>query len=477
MLSFFRGMTEMQRNDPNAVVRSILPPEAQIEYDLQAAAKQAKVKELGERIGKIESEFKTRLDAEKKADELRAAIAGAALPAADPAAPQPELADLMKQRGLDLLGPEEMAYYNQLKGEFAAANARVIPGGDWALAIEEVGPAPPETHILLRGNPHVPGDPAEPCFPSIIAPEAPKIPPADPGAKTAGRRRYLADWIASADNRLTARVMVNRIWQGHFGRGIVRSSNNFGLGGDPPTHPELLDWLASEFIRRGWSVKAMHRLIMTSRAYQMSSRAGAKELAADPNNDFFWRFDMRRLQAEEIRDAILAVTGDINLKVGGESVFPKMPEAVLATSSTPKLVWGNSPEEERNRRSVYIHLKRSLLTPLLAEFDLADTDSSCPVRFVTTQPTQALGLLNGEFITEEAARFAGRIRRESGDDIEGGVRRAISLVTCRDAQPAEIGEAMKFIRELEEKDGLPAEKALERFCLLALNLNEFIYLD
>src|SRR5262249_9048782 len=153
------------------------------------------------------------------------------------------------------------------------------------------------------------------------------------GARTSGRRRVLADWIASPENPLTARVMANRVWQYHFGRGIVRSASNFGLHGDRPTHPELLDWLAAEFVPRGWRLKALHRLILTSNAYRMSSHGDAAKLAADPANDLFWRFDMRRLAAEEIRDSILAVSGSLNLKMFGPGVYVDIPAEVLAGQS------------------------------------------------------------------------------------------------------------------------------------------------
>src|SRR5262249_15882303 len=149
-----------------------------------------------------------------------------------------------------------------------------------------------------------------------------------PGAQSSGRRLALANWIASKDNQLTARVMVNRIWQYHFGRGIVRSPNDFGFQGTRPTHPELLDWLAAEYVEQGWRMKSLHRLIVTSKAYQMSSRGNPKALAADPANDLFWRFDMRRLSAEEIRDSILMATGSLNLKMYGPGIFPEIPKEV-----------------------------------------------------------------------------------------------------------------------------------------------------
>ncbi len=462
-LSFFSGMKGMSK-DAAEFTASVMPPEEQFEYDLKASMKTKKLRELGGKIARIEKAYK---ESTKDAASLAAPVA--------PPAPGALEAEI-KEKGESVLGRETFEQYNQLKRDLEEIKKIEIPG-EFAACATEAGPQPPETHILIRGNPHVEGDVVPTIFPSIITDEAPQIPEPASDAKSSGRRLALAKWIADSRNRLTSRVMVNRIWQGHFGRGIVRSSNNFGLGGDAPTHPELLDWLAGEFIRRGWSLKAMHRLIMNSETYRMSSRGDAAHLASDPANDYFWRFDMRRLSAEEVRDSILAASGDLNLAVGGKSVFPKMPEAVLATSSTPKTVWGQSPADQQGRRSVYVHLKRSLLTPLLADFDLADTDSSCPVRFTTTLPTQALNMVNSEFIAEQAAHLAQRLQREVAGEEREKIKRALALVTSRTPGETEIERALDFIRESEEKDKLSAEKSLERFCLLALNLNEFVYLD
>ncbi len=299
-------------------------------------------------------------------------------------------------------------------------------------------------------------------------------PPA--GGKSTGRRRALAEWIASADNPLTPRVMANRIWQGHFGRGIVRSSSNFGTQGDKPTHPELLDWLAAEFLAKGWHLKPLHRLILMSNAYKMSSRAEPKALAADPVNDLFWRFDMRRLSAEEIRDSILAVGGNLNFKMYGPGVYPEIPAEVLAGQSMPGHGWGKSPPEEAARRSVYVHVKRSLVMPILESFDQAETDRSTPVRFATTQPTQALGMLNGTFLREQSKLLAARVRREARDDRTKQVERALRLVTGRRPADTELRRGLDLISGLES-GGMKPDDAFGSFCLVALNLNEFLYLD
>ena len=220
----------------------------------------------------------------------------------------------------------------------------------------------------------------------------------------------------------------------------------------------------------------MHRLTMTSRAYRMSSRPPAGALEADPGNDLFSRFNMRRLTAEEIRDSVLAASGRLNLELGGPSVYPPMPEEVLATASRPDAAWGEATREQASRRSVYIHVKRSLLHPLLESLDMADTDSTCPVRFTTTQPTQALIMLNGEFMSEQAAALAERVAG-AGRPLEGRVSEALETVLARRARPVEVARGVGLIEELQREEGFDSSAAFASYSLLLLNLNEFAYLD
>jgi hypothetical protein len=221
----------------------------------------------------------------------------------------------------------------------------------------------------------------------------------------------------------------------------------------------------------------MHRLIMTSNAYQMSSRGRAEALKLDPANDLFWRFDMRRLTAEEIRDSILAYSGTLNLKMSGPSVFVDIPKEVKAGQSQPGNGWGQSTAAEQARRSVYIKVKRSLITPLLESFDLAETDRSAPVRFNTVQPTQALGMMNGEFLNQQAALLAARLRREVGDDVRQQVRLGLYLVTARPPTEAEIKRGVGLIEAIRMENPAAPERALNYYCLMALNLNEMVYVD
>jgi len=334
------------------------------------------------------------------------------------------------------------------------------------------------TYLLARGNPHAETDEVVPGFPSILSPPEAVVPTPAKDAKSSGRRRVLAEWIASPANPLTARVMMNRIWQFHFGRGIVRSSSDFGFQGTRPTHPELLDWLAARFVESGWSMKAMHRLVMSSSAYQMSSRPNEESYAVDPSNDLFWRFDMRRLSAEEIRDSILWANGSLNSdKMFGPSIYTEIPDAVKAGQSRPGSGWGKSSPEDEVRRSIYIHVKRSLLDPLIESFDFADTDQTCPVRFVTTQPTQALGMLNSDFALKQADVFADMLKKKAGGSAADRVKFALRRVTQREPSDAEIKRGLDLMDGLKKENQLNDHQALKYFCLVALNLNEFMYLD
>ena len=347
-----------------------------------------------------------------------------------------------------------------------------------ALCVKEDVKGLQPTHVLLRGNPASPGDEVQPGFPSVLSPPAPEIADLAVEATTTGRRTALAKWMTSPSNPLTARVMVNRLWQFHFGRGIVRTSSDFGFQGSKPTHPELLDWLAARFVEDGWSMKSMHRLIMKSAAYQMSSRGREDALAKDATNDHLWRFDMRRLSAEEIRDSILWANGTLSAdRMFGPSIYTKIPDEVKAGQSQPGAGWGVSSPEDAARRSIYIHVKRSLLDPMLESFDMADTDQTCPVRFVTTQPTQALGLLNSEFMQEQASMFAEMAAEQHPESLEAQVRMALRRVTQREPSQEEVNRGLDLISSLEKENDLSPEKARKYFFLVALNLNEFLYLD
>jgi mono/diheme cytochrome c family protein len=385
------------------------------------------------------------------------------------------VAGLIQQQGEKVLGKERAGQYSQYRARLEELKKQK-PASPMALAVSEYSTTPPDTFVLNRGSHLSPGDKVVPEFVKILGGGVPEIKPID-SANSSGRRTALANWIASPENPLTARVMANRIWQHHFGRGIVRSPNNFGLLGDPPTHRELLDYLASEFVQLDWRMKPLHKLIVMSNTYRMSSQATPKELAADPANDLFWRFNMRRLSAEEVRDSLLAVNGTLNPKMYGPGVYPTMSKEVLAGQSVPGQGWGKSSPEEQARRTIYVHVKRSLVTPLLSAFDFPDTDTTCEARFHTTQPGQALALLNGDFLNNEATALAERVKKEAGDDVKAQVATAIKLVLARDAEEKEVARGLALIERLQKEHGQTAEQALKHYCLFVYNLNEFIYLD
>lgn len=462
-LSFFSGFRRYGVRNADTVADASIGPIAvnmeQEERAAQAKRNKAEMDNLNRTIHHVERKLQGLLTPPEKEDFVAQEV-------------RPDLAKKYIGKGLS----------KQLAADYIAALVRRKELNDnrpeaigETLVIKEVGPTPRDTFVLVRGNANVEGDKVGPGFPSILSPPEPKI-SAAPSGKTSGRRLALANWIASDQNPLAARVMVNRIWQHHFGRGIVRSANNFGSIGDRPTHPQLLDSLATQFIAGGWKLKSMHKMIMLSSTYRMSSKGADKGLAEDPANNLFWRFNMRRLSAEELRDSMLAANGSLNLKMGGPSFYPIIPKEVLATQSRPGAGWGNSSEEERARRAIYIFVKRSLVDPLLADFDFADVDLTCPVRFVTTQPTQALGLLNSEFAHRQAAVFATFLRKEVGEKSADQVTLGLTRIYQRPPTPQEVQRGVELIDSLKN-DGIADDIALKYFCLVTFNFNEFLYLD
>ncbi len=455
LVSFFHNVNPYKNGGTTDEVPLRESPDDAVSPEQAAKDREDKRQDLEEKMSELEEHFRLLSKASKaSADDIK---------------------KLIKRDGARVLGEEAFTRYELFRTALAALN-RDIAKVDKALAVTEAGVKPPDTFMLGRGNPANKGEQVEPAFPQVLNPPPPLITPRV-SAKSCGRRSALADWIASGENPLAARVMANRVWQGHFGRGIVRSSSNFGVQGDAPTHPELLDWLASELVEHGWSLKALHRVILMSNAYRMSSRPAAMALKTDPQNDLLSHFDMRRLAAEEVRDSVLAVSGTLNPKMYGPGIYVEIPKEVLAGQSRPGNGWGKSLAEDQARRSIYIFVKRSLITPILASFDVAETDHSVPVRFASTQPTQALGMLNSTFINRQAAKLADRVQEEAADDVPQQVRRTLTLVTSRPPSEAEVQRGVKLIGALREQAGVTSAVALTSFCLLALNLNEFLYLD
>ncbi len=383
---------------------------------------------------------------------------------------------LVEKRAGDVITEDQASEYKSLFAEMKRLRDSKPKALESALCVKETGSEPKATHVLVRGNAHVEAGEVQPGFPSVLSPPDPQVSKPDDG-KSTGRRMALARWIADPSNALTARVMVNRIWQHHFGRGIVRSTSDFGFQGTAPTHPELLDWLAAKFVERDWSIKSMHRLMMTSTAYRMDSAHQQAAYDVDPLNNYFWRFNSRRLTAEEVRDSILAVNGSLNKdKMYGPSIYPIISQEVLQGQSRPGADWGRSSPEDLNRRSIYIHTKRSLPVPLLASFDVADPDTPCPVRFNTVQPTQALAMINSDFLKQQSAVFAQYVAEQHAD-VAAQVRMALSCVMQRPPSETEVQRGVDFIEVVKTSDDVSDEEALRQFCLIALNLNEFLFLD
>jgi hypothetical protein len=340
---------------------------------------------------------------------------------------------------------------------------------------EPSGP-PPSTHLLVRGKASRPGPEVQPGFPTVLVKEQPQFP--EPRA-TSLRRLTLAQWIASPENPLTARVIVNRVWHYHFGQGLVRTPNDFGTMGQPPTHPELLDWLASWFIENGWSMKKLHRLIIASNTYRMSKQTDADRMRDDPDNTRYWRFPYRRLEAEAIRDSVLAVSGELNPKMYGPSMHPPIPREALAGNSDLEKIWKASEPREASRRTIYAFVKRALVVPMLEIFDFCDTTRSSEKRLTTTVAPQALNLFNSDFIQEQARHFAERLVREAGDNAGRQIEHAYRLALARPPSDGERRALRAFLQaEAARTAGPDARRtALVQLCRVIFNLNEFVYPD
>jgi hypothetical protein len=370
---------------------------------------------------------------------------------------------------------------------FADLKPKDLPTGT---GVCDAGREAPPHYLLKRGVFNAPAVEVKPGFLGVIDPADPAIAPPE-GINSTGRRTVLANWLASAGNPLTARVMVNRIWHYHFGRGIVATPSDFGMKGEPPTHPELLDWLAARFVRDGWSMKKLHRLIMTSATYRESTTPNDAFARIDPDDKLLWRFPRKRLEGEVIRDSALAVAGELNPKRGGPSGFPEIPSGMEVRGG-----WSVSKDEaERDRRSVYIFVRRNTRYPMLEAFDMPDPYETCPRRYMTTTPAQALMLLNNGLVLDWARHFAGRVLREAGPDREAMIRAACRLAYGREPASDETETISRFFDQESaivadrltrgEKPALPVPSndklkpadaaALVDLCHVLMNSNEFVY--
>jgi hypothetical protein len=359
---------------------------------------------------------------------------------------------------------EDKERLKALEQQLAAFDALRPTPPPAAFTVTDVGPIAPPTRIL--------GDRTRreilPGFLTLLDPAPAQVTRSPAAANSTGRRSTLARWLTRPDNPLTPRVLVNRLWQYHFGRGLVATASDFGRLGERPSHPELLDWLAGEFVARGWSVKAMHRLILTSAAYRQAALRPASAVARlkDPENRLLWRMNPRRLEIEPIRDAMLSASGELNLTMGGPGVAAGEP-----------------------RRTIYTRVMRNTRDPLLDAFDAPDGSNTTPTRNVTITPTQSLILINGAWTLERARALAGRLERLEPDDPLARVALAYHLVLGRSPTRDELAEARAFlarpgptIAEAGSDAVAVAEAGSDApawvdFCHALLNSSEFLYVD
>ncbi|MEN9576064.1 MAG: hypothetical protein RL514_3919 [Verrucomicrobiota bacterium] len=392
----------------------------------------------------------------------------------DPAAPRPAP---FSAKGLSA---DEAKQANALNAEKTRLEAKIKTTENAQKVFAGTFRKPDDIRLLHRGDPEQPKDPVAPAVLSALGDL--KLPPA---AAEQDRRRALADWIASPQNPLTARVMVNRIWQGHFGTGLVETASDFGRSGLKPSHPELLDWLATEFIRSGWSVKAMHRLVVLSAAYRQGSgqhsvfsvqsrgrssaplnngalnteHSKAQQLDADAR--LLWRFPARRLEAETIRDTMLAVSGQLDLKMYGRG-YNLFAQRGGLSGFTPVETFSG----EGLRRMIYAHKVRREREAVFGAFDCPDAGQSTARRRESTTPIQALNLFNSRFTLDQAAAFAARVQKEAGGDLAQQITRAWQLALSRIPTPVEIADAESAVRE----------HGLATLCRALFNSNEFLFL-
>ena len=403
--------------------------------------------------------------------------------------------------------PSAAAERQRLKAQIQAAQLAAPRPPANAMALIDKSREAPETFVARRGDLKNVGPRVTPRPPGVVlASQPPSAFGNDairPTASTSGRRLALARWLTRDDNPVTARVIVNRLWQHHFVNGIVATPSDLGVRGEPPSHPELLDWLANELVDRGWRLKPIHRLMVTSSAYRQSSATptglASGRATEDPDNALLWRMNRRRMEAEGVRDAMLAVAGELNPKAGGPGVLAPMAKEVedlIFTTDEKADHWHEDADaSEHLRRSIYLFRKRNVRYPLFDAFDAPDSQTPCPQRGVSTHALQALMLMNGEFASARARGLAGRIYRESPDNDEARLERAYRIVLARDPESNEVASARDFLRAqaslirarlverkpvarptyVPDQADLALAAAWVDFARAMLNRNEFLY--
>lgn len=395
-----------------------------------------------------------------------------------------------------LFSDEERAEWDTLEKALQAVEARKLKPLPTALGFADFGAKPRETFLLARGDFRAKSEPVELGFLSALT--RGKTPSEYWTAARAEsrrpdstqQRRAMAEWMTDIDHgagALAARVIVNRVWQHHFGEGLVRTVNDFGARCDPPTHPELLEWLTSEFVKGGWKLKPLHRLIMTSSAYLQDTAFDTVKAKVDPDNRLLWRRRPQRIESEILRDSLLAVSGTLNPQMFGPSVkTPIPPEAIQARNMTDPYPKDLRETPATLRRSVYLFHKRVVQHPLMQAFDGPDAQASCGRRENTTVAPQALALLNDRFVRARAMDFAQRVAKEAGAEPGAQVRLAWRLALGREPSTSELNSGTAFVqnqldhrvtREREKPLSQAQSLALADFCQAVFALNEFIYVD
>ncbi|MFT5411520.1 MAG: hypothetical protein ACI8XO_003104 [Verrucomicrobiales bacterium] len=360
--------------------------------------------------------------------------------------------------------------FYRMRAVFANAIVDVKRDKPFGSQVKENGSQAPASFVMKRGDFRSPGEVAEPAFLRVLNPGGAQISPPVEGAGSSMRRAAFARWLTRAEHPLTARVIVNRLWQHHFGTGLVLSAGDFGHTGAAPTHPQLLDWLATELPAQGWSLKKMHRLMLTSRTYRQASRgageAWSATLSKDPSNSLVSRMPRRRMDGETIRDAFLSVSGRLNPTGGGESIRPPLPKEVTSTLLNNQ--WKITPDKEAHRRrSIYIFVRRNLRYPMFDNFDRPDSNMSCSRRSQSTTAPQSLMLLNSEFSLATAESLAARVSGDGASELQR-LERIYALIFSRPPTPAERNLGLEFLH---------SGGRLDLYCLALLNTNEAIYID
>lgn len=488
-------------------------PEAEAAFKAAQAAHQERLKPIRERIAAIEKPYVDRLKLEKRAHlEKNEPAFAAAL-----AKPADQRSELEKQQARDaqrmlnvnweeilaVLTPADRARRAELRQQMHRINLETPEPLPKALAVAEILNPVPAMHLLKAGDPHRPGDEVRPGFLTALLPpdgdwDAAVTPVVKGDFRSSGRKLALANWLTRPDHPLTARVMVNRLWHHHFGRGIVSTPNDFGRNGQAPTHPQLLDWLATRLVSEGWSLKRLHYLMVTSAAYRQRSTGDPAAMRLDPDNKWFGRMNRLRLDAEALRDSTLAVAGNLTEQIGGPSIrVPLEPEVydTIFTEFEPDNLWPVHPDQRQHtRRSLYLLRKRNVRLPMLVAFDSPDMMSSCGARSVSVHALQSLTLLNSEFMLNQSIALARRVLRETagqGDPLDHLYR----LTLGRAPRPTERRLAREFLatqtriidQRLARGETIarlgdteirlsPAQAAAWiDLCLATMNTNEFIY--